>query len=274
MFRSERDRVAPRSDAGSPPHSRTWTASALMPIDRAKWRETVTESSFPRWKCRNCDHVVALVKDGIDGPETGGSLSSRDLEAWEPEWIQGRFSAKLQCSNCKDPAFAVGTYEVRTPYDPFDEDQSYAVLRIQGIEPPPALIRLPTDLPDALTVQLERAFRLFWVDGAACANAIRGAVDEFLNYQRVRKTDGSRSNRGRLSLHHRIELFAKKEEHLAAALMAVKWIGNVGSHSAEVRREALCDGFDLLEHVLYEAFETPRKKVAQLARQVTRRKGR
>ncbi|MEJ2084015.1 MAG: DUF4145 domain-containing protein, partial [Acidobacteriota bacterium] len=141
-------------------------------------------------------------------------------------------------------------------------------------EPAPALIRLPEDLPEDLLRHLGRAFSLFWMDGAACANAIRGAVDEFLNHHRVRKTDGSRTSRGRLSLHRRIELFAEQDEHLASALMAVKWIGNVGSHSAEVRREALFDGFDLLEHVLYESFEAPRKKAARLAREVTRRKGR
>lgn len=247
-----------------------------MPVDRGAWPEIVTEQTFPKWECPNCGHTISVKENEIVGPETGASLSCRGHEAWDPEWIHGRFVASYECAHCQDPATMLGSYTLREGEgDPRHLEQEYFPLyRIQAIEPAPALIRVPDDLPEELTGQLHRAFRLFWVDRAACANAIRGVVEEFLNQMRVRKTDGSRSQRGRLSLHKRIELYSDKDEHLSTALMAMKWIGNAGSHASQISRQTLFDGFDLLEHVLEEAFNSPRQRAARLARNINRRRGR
>ena len=169
-----------------------------------------------------------------------------------------------------------GTYTLREePWTMGATRQEYFPLyRIRAIEPPPALIRLSNAIPEEITDELFRAFRLFWIDGQACANAIRGVVEVFLNQMRVRKTAGSGRRRDRLSLHRRIEEFGKKNSRLSEALMAAKWIGNVGSHAEPVARETLLDGFDLLEFVLEEAFEDRIGRVARLAKDVNRRKGR
>lgn len=57
-------------------------------------------------------------------------------------------------------------------------------------------------------------------------------------------------------------------------MMAVKWIGNVGSHGAEpLSQNDVFDGLDLLEHVLVEVFENRTKNIARLGRDIIRRKG-
>jgi hypothetical protein len=217
---------------------------------------------------------MALAKGGLTEAETGASSAAREHEAWEPEWLEGRFFATYRCGNCLDPAIVSGTYTLHEDPSPDYTSLTYSELyRVSAIWPAPRLIRVPEDAPEPITSELDRAFKLFWVDRAACANAIRGVVDEFLNHMRIRKTDGSRKQRGRLTLHSRIELYSEKDPHLASALMATKWIGNVGSHSDDIPRETLFDGFDLLEHVLEEAFSLPRTRAARLAQEINRRKG-
>ena len=75
-----------------------------------------------------------------------------------------------------------------------------------------------------------------------------------------------------LSLHARIDLFRQTNPDLADALMAVKWIGNAGSHSRPIMREDLLDGYELMEHVLDELFVQREKRIARLSRQINRRK--
>ena len=246
-----------------------------MPVDRDTWSDTFCESHPLKWQCPSCGHTVAPASE-IDGPETGQSLSWRDSDAWEPEWIQGRFFARYECVHCKDPAIMVGTYTLREePWTMGATQQEFtAHYKIGAIEPPPKLIRLPANLPEEIAQELGRAFALFWINGQACANAIRGVVEVFLNVMRVRKTSGSGRHQDRLTLHRRIEEFGKKNPQLSGALMAAKWIGNVGSHAEPVGRDTLFDGFDLLEFVLEESFDDRREKVARLAKEISRRRGR
>jgi hypothetical protein len=245
-----------------------------VPVDRQKWPKRISESGFPKWPCPYCGHTVAVRKDGIRAEETGASRAAHDHPVWEPDWINGRFIAECRCSNCSDPATILGTYTlVEIPDVSWQQQEYVARYEITAIDPPPALIRVPPDLPDEIGAQLDKAFVQFWIDEAACANAIRGLVEEYLDYSRIRKTDGSRSRRGRLTLHKRIELFSTKDKHLGEALMAVKWIGNVGSHAQEISRDALFDGFDIVEQVLEETFASPRRHVARLSKAIVRRKG-
>jgi hypothetical protein len=70
-------------------------------------------------------------------------------------------------------------------------------------------------------------------------------------------------------LHAAIESFAKNNPVLGAQLMALKWLGNTGSHDSSVSRADLLDAFEILEHVLAEILERRSERVAELAKQLT-----
>jgi hypothetical protein len=55
-------------------------------------------------------------------------------------------------------------------------------------------------------------------------------------------------------------------------MMAVKWIGNAGSHAKPVTREDLLDGYEMIEHLLDQIYIQPGKKLASLAKQINRSK--
>ncbi|BDG05000.1 hypothetical protein AMOR_39960 [Anaeromyxobacter oryzae] len=97
-----------------------------------------------------------------------------------------------------------------------------------------------------------------------------------LTSQRVKSFGRDRNGkRVQLSLHSRILLYGKRDPAIADEMMAVKWLGNAGSHGAErLSTNDMFDGFDLLEHLLEEVFAQRTKVLARIRRDLIRRKGR
>lgn len=77
----------------------------------------------------------------------------------------------------------------------------------------------------------------------------------------------------RLSLHQRIEIFRQRQPGLGKHLLALKRLGNIGSHPGDLRRDDLFDGFDIFSHVFDELVTERTQRVAQLADQIAKRKG-
>jgi hypothetical protein len=79
---------------------------------------------------------------------------------------------------------------------------------------------------------------------------------------------------GDLSLHARLDAFATTEPVVGPKLMALKWLGNAGSHDGEVSKADLLDAFEILEHALGEIVEKRSKRVATLAKKLMKKHGR
>jgi hypothetical protein len=105
-------------------------------------------------------------------------------------------------------------------------------------------------VPKVISIPLEReldyAFGHFWNDFAGCSNAIRRAIEVLLDDLKVPE---------RPNLHQRIELFQKENANIGDKLMAIKWIGNSGSHKDKPTREDLLDGFDILDYCLEKLYK-------------------
>jgi len=141
----------------------------------------------------------------------------------------------------------------------------------------PALIRVPANCPVGILVEVRSAFSLFWCDFASCLNRIRNAIELLLNEMGVKrygiKGDGKRA---RMSLDNRIGFLRSKEAKLGDLcdrLLAVKHLGNAGSHPGNVKKEDVFDGFDILEHVLLEKYENPHSQLSHMVKQINKRKG-
>ena len=96
-----------------------------------------------------------------------------------------------------------------------------------------------------------------------------------MNYYKVKKTTIDKKGKRRgLSLHARIEEFRRKFPNEADMLMAIKWIGNSGSHASEkLTKDDTLDGFEILEHVIHKLFETETKRIKKLTKIINKKKG-
>lgn len=111
------------------------------------------------------------------------------------------------------------------------------------VEPPILFFSCDPNVPLAIVERLAIAFQLFWGAPAACANAIRSTLECLMDSQNVLRQNKE-------SLHARILRFQKQDSINGKHLLAVKWIGNEGSHDIDLKRSDVIDGFELLATVL------------------------
>jgi hypothetical protein len=98
--------------------------------------------------------------------------------------------------------------------------------------PAPPLFPIPKTCPEVVATHLKKAFALVWRDAGSSANRLRAAAEALLTEKKVpRMVANNNGKKERLSLHARIERFKQADAHSAEYLLAIKWIGNVGSHS-------------------------------------------
>ena len=77
-----------------------------------------------------------------------------------------------------------------------------------------------------------------------------------------------------LSLHDRISLLPKKYDNLKILFLAVKWLGNKGSHSdSSLKKDDVLDAYEIMQILLYEVYDTNKVRVNKIARQINKRKG-
>lgn len=249
-----------------------------MTPNRDTWKAEFTKESALPWSCPRCKASrLRLRKETLFDGETQESKASHNHDGWDPEWIDGRFSCMMVCLHCHGEISVAGKARVQDDHH-FDNQRGEVggyemYYRPEFFSESPHIIEIPKGTPPGVTSELEIAFRLYWVDPWACANRIRSTIEALLTTQRVPKTSRSAKNRRQfLTLHERLLRFGKKHAALSEALMAVKWLGNAGSHAAPLTPDDILDGFEIVEHVLDKLYSTREQRAATLARAINRRK--
>jgi hypothetical protein len=136
----------------------------------------------------------------------------------------------------------------------------------------PEMFDLPAKCPDEVRGELQAAFQIFWPQPAACAGRLRVALECLMNYLGVPKRKKTKKGTfSDLTLHVRIDTFAASEPLIGAQLMALKWLGNAGSHARDVTKDDLLDAFQIMEHALGELIDRRSANMAVLAKKLTKK---
>lgn len=213
--------------------------------------------------------------------ETAESAREHGHEAWEPDWIRYVFACVFHCgnSNCKEPITCCGVGRVDiVEYE--DEEFGWVQSTDDRFTPQyfhPALVLM--DIPEKCSAEvcshLLESFSIFFTDPGASLNSARAAVEALLTDLGVKRFALVNGKRKPISLHHRIQSLPPKHKDLIDLLLAVKWLGNAGSHDGEKPTAAdVRIMYDLLEHVLSEVYEAKAKKLKAIAKRVNKKKGR
>lgn len=238
----------------------------------------------PHWRCARCGGgPLRFNPKEFAFRDTAETKAGRGELWFEAEMIVERFAGFIQCPNpaCADWVLVSGT--TRNFLEPDPEPGQYGEVLVRElwptqVLPAPAIIDIPQQCPEDVAAAIRRAFDLYWTDSSAAANAIRVAIEALMSHFRVPKYGKGAKGKGRvaISLHKRIdEAFRKLRPDAADFLLAIKWIGNAGSHDAgELSKGALTDAFVLLDHALQELFVHPAhaKRVHRIAKAVNRAK--
>jgi hypothetical protein len=156
------------------------------------------------------------------------------------------------------------------------ETELYTYFAPTGFNPAPAIIDIPPATPDEVKEVVHAAFGLYWLDKEACANKLRVAVELLLNDVKIPAVKRSKDGRDRpVGLDTRIREYSAINQEVADLLLAVKWIGNAGSHAnlGQLDADDLLDVFEIVELVLEDAYIGKRKRLAAIAAAIVSAKG-
>jgi len=250
-----------------------------MAIDRDFWKRLgFSERNPPSWPCPNCHKgVLVLVPGTLHRGQTAESIKYCRHEGYDPDGWSGRFTALCKCSNpnCEDVVSVLGwSYEHMC----YEESCTWPAHVATLFDPPLHPFQIHNKCPKEIAAEIVESFRLFSIDPPGAMNHLRKAVEILLDHLKVPRftltTKNGKKRRHQLSLHHRIEKLAatKAGAALASRLLAIKWIGNAGSHG-EIVQDDVFDAFDLFDDLMHTVFAKREKTIADLAKQINKRKG-
>jgi hypothetical protein len=222
------------------------------------------------------------VKGSLQKAEAGDSQRAHQHEAWDPDWIKTRFVVLFRCTNdkCGEVVTCSGDSEVSEEYsnDPDGKEvrEWLDIFTPSHFYPPLRFFNLPAECPEEVIHHLDRAFATAWSDTASTANAMRTALEAILTERSIPRTSiNKKRKRVPLSLHHRIEKYVAKDTENSDLLLALKWLGNEGSHAHGEPSgiTELLEGFRVFEHVIEHIYVNRAKAVRKLAKAIVQRKG-
>jgi hypothetical protein len=224
-----------------------------MSINREFWLEPFQKGKFPNWRCPRCESGILIpVDNGFLFAETGNVHSERARfgEYFDYDVYTFHYSLLLRCNNLdccehvasggygyvqEDLIVINGKLKMDDSGDP--ETKLIEVFLPHFFYPALQIFQIPSQCPDAVKQKIQASFNLFFCDPPAAANYVRKAVEEILTKKNVKRFTFSKNRkRIRISLHDRIIEFEKTHPEIAQKLLAVKWLGNEGSHSDTVKK--------------------------------------
>jgi Domain of unknown function (DUF4145) len=226
-----------------------------------------------QYLCPKCS-VGFLVpdQDTFKATEPAYSKNAHADDAFDADWITYRFTVTCICTKptCGEIAFVTGTGSVDQRYTG-DEGQFeyYDHFSIKSFFPSPQLCHVPTDTPDAVGKLLGKSFSLYWVDTGAAANALRASLEALLDGLKIPSHE--KNNKGdtvRMNLHRRLALWSATDKDHAELCLALKEVGNLGSHGDAVNPKYYFGSLEIYSHVLKELFENNAKKMKELAQSI------
>lgn len=193
-------------------------------------------------------------------------------------WQRGYFFGKLACPRtpCGNAHVVAGEYSDRAEgatEDGLEEDPYQIGLSVLHVLPALPIMNFPARTPISVQQPVLSAASVLLSDPNSGANRMRAGVECLLDARNVRRYPG-RSRKNRLTTHARIEAFALSNSEVADLLMAMKWIGNVGSHEiAPLPLAVVLDGIELFARAVHLLYDQTDSELQARAARINRGKG-
>ncbi|NKE72846.1 DUF4145 domain-containing protein [Candidatus Manganitrophus noduliformans] len=239
----------------------------------------------PDWICPTCTRGVLRIKKASFFKEERYGSRNRSQKDWDPEWIEYVYSCLLICTNDQCQEVVANTGIGSLNLDCYEDENGkwvqeyHDLFRPKFFEPHLILLDIPEKCPESVSSPLHESFTLFFSVPNAASNNVRIAIEELLTHLKVKRFNIIKGKRRFISLHQRIYLLPPKYAHLKDLILAIKWLGNSGSHGngdakGVITMDDVMDSYDLIEHILHEIYAPKTKKLVALAKKVNKRKGR
>lgn len=249
-------------------------------MDRKIFKISFKRDGITKLPCPSCHNgILRVKKDNFVAKETSDSQEDHAGRYWDPYLVRYKFSCIFICTSCEEIVAATGSGEVEGDY--FLDDRGHSELDYEDYFRPeyftPHLVPFmcPKETPELVENELNKSFALMLADPAAAANHVRISLEHLLTALKIRRFETNGSKKSPLSLHKRIDSLQEKYPDIKDLFLAIKWIGNAGSHSSrEVTVDDVFDAYELMEELLKEIYSKKAKqKIKALAKSINKKKG-
>jgi hypothetical protein len=217
--------------------------------------------SWPRPSCPQCGTGYI----GFETPATDESHESAQLHGhdfFDPDWIKGTFVVRGQCENsdCRLAVHGTGDFYVgmsgQQDFDSNGPDYS-EFYKLMHLHPAMQIMSIPKTAPDEVHEGVLRASRVLFADPGLAATALRATVERFLTTAGIPGT----TNGSFTPADIRIRQWAAQDptrETTADLLLAVKWLGNAGTHEdADLTTTEVLQGASMLDEAFHRIYTGP-----------------
>lgn len=241
-------------------------------------KSNFTKNDIPDWNCPHCKKGILKIGK-LNSEETEFSKKLHTHIDWEPEWKKYIFSGNLICSNCGEQVAFLGNGQENLGEFYVEQINDYVLHEYSEFTPKYfyptlCLFELNKECPKDIINIINESFALFWNDLPSCANKIRISLELLMDEYRIKKTFiNKKGERQNLSLHQRILEFKSRNEDVANYLLAIKWIGNIGSHKGKLGINDILEAYEMLELSLNKLYDNTEKRLKKIAKEINKSKG-
>ena len=250
-------------------------------MDRKLYKLPFRNDQFLGYKCPTCEKGnLRIKKDTFHSVETSESRKVRGHQDWDPDWIEYSYSCLLICSNdaCKEVVANSGKGIVDVDFD-YDEDGNSKQIWTDFFLPKYfhshlKLFSIPKSTPENVVEEINQSFDLFFCNPPSASNHIRIALENLLTFMKVKRHETRSGKKLFLNLHKRIDLIPTKYQSLKDYCLAIKWLGNAGSHcDKKITLDDVLDAYEIMEEILKELFEKKHEQIKKLVKTINKKKG-
>lgn len=219
------------------------------------------EEIFP-FDCPECNrHSLFLKPDLWFENQTVASKKEMEKEYADYENFIKHFHAVYECCNkeCGEKVFVAGVGILDLEHNDGNEPNEPEIIELyipKFVQPSVNFFEMPVKTPNTVKESIKNAFEVVFYSRDFAANKMRTALEHLLTFNDIEIKDKKGSH---LNLHARIEkihttnaLYKFKDE-----LLAIKWIGNAGSHGGREERislDIILSQFKIMENILKEIY--------------------
>lgn len=222
------------------------------------------------WPCPACAQKTLVIdKESFQAKSLLKCRQAQDEGDFEPEMDETVFSCMAHCSraNCNEVVVCIGKGGWQEEWDDEMRKRGY-VTWYEPMSFTPTLhpFALPGKCPDEITGPLTASFSVYLSQPGSAANLIRIAVERMLTAIGVPEHNDKRK---RINLHQRIELLDGQYTPYKNTLMAIKFLGNAGSHTYdEVSTVDIEAAFEIMQYVVNDLFSGRKESIEILTRRL------
>ncbi|HHK8074307.1 TPA: DUF4145 domain-containing protein [Serratia marcescens] len=191
-----------------------------------------SKDDLPSWLCPNCYRAtLKLVPESFKIGRTPRAHKSHSVEGYWQGNDEFIFSCILKCSqkNCEQPVavFGVGDYQQQWINGMGGEWEWFDCYIPRSFYPPLPLFTSCEQYPKQIKEQLQELSAQLPGHPQAAINALRTALEMIMDHFDIPRVDKGRY----ISLDSRINKIPSKYQNLKEGFLAMKWMGNTGSHN-------------------------------------------